>query len=76
VAQRSPEHLALGMAIRERRAERGLSQEDLAHETGVHRTYVGGIERGERNPSYTNLLRIAKALGLDLSELVARAERY
>jgi transcriptional regulator with XRE-family HTH domain len=75
VAQRSAQHSALGAAIRERRRERDLSQEDLAHESGVHRTYVGGIERGERNPSYTNLLRIAAALELPLSQLIARAER-
>lgn len=74
MAQRSAEHLALGLAIRAWRVQRKLSQEDLAYEAGVHRTYLGGIERGERNPSYTNLLRIASALEVPLSELIARAE--
>lgn len=77
---RSPDHLALGRAVREVRESRThhgrpLSQEALAAESGIDRTYIGGIERGERNPSYTNLLRVAAALGLPLSELVARAER-
>jgi transcriptional regulator with XRE-family HTH domain len=74
VAQRSPQHLALGVAIRDQRLARNLSQEALASESGLHRTYVGGIERGERNPSFTNLLRIAMALELPLSQLVAAAE--
>lgn len=42
----------------------------------MDRTYVSGAERGERNVSYTNLLRIAAALGLELSELQAAAERH
>lgn len=56
--------------MRERRGERGLSQEELADLCGLHRTYVGGIERGERNPSLDNIWKIADALGLDASELV------
>jgi transcriptional regulator with XRE-family HTH domain len=40
----------------------------------MHRTYLGGIERGERNPSYTNLLRVADALEVDTSQLIRRAE--
>ncbi len=71
---RSEAHAALGRAIRERRRERGVSQEELAHRAGVHRTYLGGIERGERNPSYANLLRIAAALDVDLWPIVRRAE--
>jgi len=66
---------ALGQAIRELRAERGISQEGLADLAGLHRTYVGGIERGERNPSYRNILKLARALGVRPSELLARAER-
>jgi transcriptional regulator with XRE-family HTH domain len=75
VAPRSREHEALGGAIRAAREELGISQEALADRVGVHRTYMGGIERGERNPSYTNLVRIANALGVKLSALLARAER-
>lgn len=67
---------ALGDAIRQRRGELGsLSQEGLADLAGMHRTYVGEIERGLRNPSYRNLVKLATALELPLSELVARTER-
>ena len=48
---------------------RGSSQEDLESKSGVHRTYLGGIERGERNPSLRNIAAIAKALGVDISDL-------
>jgi transcriptional regulator with XRE-family HTH domain len=41
----------------------------------MHRTYLGGIERGERNPSYTNIRRLADALGVSASDLIAEAER-
>lgn len=67
--------LALGQAIREVRTERGISQEGLADQAGMHRTYVGGIERGERNPSYRNIVKLARALEVRPSELLARAER-
>jgi len=67
---------ALGEAIRARRGEiSGLSQEGLADLAGMHRTYVSEIERGLRNPSYRNLFKLAAALELPLSELIARAER-
>ena len=74
--QRSASHAALGLAIREARSARGVSQEDLAGRCGLHRTYVGGIERGERNPSYANILRIAAALEMRPSALIAAAERH
>jgi transcriptional regulator with XRE-family HTH domain len=74
VTSRSPEHAALGEAIRELRLEIGISQERLADEADMHRTYVGGIERGERNVSYGNLLKIADALSVRSSELLARSE--
>ncbi len=73
--QRSPAHAALGRAIRQARGRRGISQEELATRSGLHRTYVGGIERGERNPSFTNIVRIAEALGERPSQLLAAAER-
>lgn len=64
----------LGSVIREKRQALGFSQESFADEVGLHRTYMGGIERGERNVSLRNLLRIAQALSLSLSFLLAQAE--
>ena len=58
-----------GKRLKELRLARGLSQEELAFRVGIHRTYLGGIERGERNPSLRNLAAIAKGLGVSLSEL-------
>jgi transcriptional regulator with XRE-family HTH domain len=55
--------------IRELRTERGLSQEKLAEEAGIHRTYLGGIELGLRNPSLRNIGRIAQALSVQVSDL-------
>ncbi len=72
--RRSPAHTAYGLAIRELRAARGISQETLAHAADLDRTYVSGIERGQRNPSLTNLLKLAAALDVKVSELAARAE--
>ncbi len=60
-----------GSRVRELRLKTGLSQEELAFKVGVHRTYLGGIERGERNPSLKNIAAIAKALDITLSELFA-----
>ncbi|WP_435894874.1 helix-turn-helix transcriptional regulator [Oceaniferula spumae] len=57
----------LGKNIRRIRESKGLSQEDLALEAGLDRTYVGGVERGERNPTITSALKIAKALNTTLS---------
>ncbi len=58
-----------GERVRELRVARGLSQEQLASKSGMHRTYLGSIERGERNPSLKNIAAIAKALGVTLSQL-------
>jgi len=52
----------IGNSIRRHRKEAGLSQEELADSAGLHRTYVGGVERGERNISVLNLAKIASAL--------------
>lgn len=62
---------ALGVSVRERRESKGLSQERLAEECGLHRTYIGGIERGERNVSLVNICRLAGALGCTPADLVA-----
>lgn len=58
-----------GKRVRVLRRAKGLSQEELAFRAGVHRTYLGGIERGERNPSLKNIAAIAKALDTQLPEL-------
>ena len=58
-----------GSRVRELRRARGLSQEELADRAGLHRTYLSGIERGQRNPSLKNIAAIAETLGLGLSAL-------
>jgi transcriptional regulator with XRE-family HTH domain len=59
-----------GDRVRNQRKARGLSQEQLAELTGLHRTYIGGIERGERNVSLMNILRLAEALEVSPSDLL------
>ena len=65
-----PALLKLGENIRAVREKLGISQEELAHEAGLDRTYVGGVERGERNPTIVSCLKIAEALKVDLCVLV------
>ncbi len=57
-----------GNKVRAERARRGLSQEELAARAGVHRTYIGMIERAEKNITLENLERICKALNISISE--------
>jgi transcriptional regulator with XRE-family HTH domain len=59
----------LAEAIRARREVLGLSQEKLAHRCGFDRTYISMLERGKRNPSFLNLLRLAKGLEISVSAL-------
>jgi transcriptional regulator with XRE-family HTH domain len=59
-----------GKKVREERLKRKLTQEGLAKIAGVHRTYIGMIERGEKNLTLTNLLKISKALNVKTSKLV------
>jgi len=59
-----------GDRVREARRDKGFSQEVLAERSGLHRTYIGTVERGERNPALVNLVRIADALELDVSSLM------
>lgn len=70
----SPAHVAFGNAIRATRKELGVSQEALALKCGVDRSYYGAVERGERNVSLTNIVRIAEALQARPADLFARAE--
>jgi transcriptional regulator with XRE-family HTH domain len=60
----------IGLRIKELRQEKGISQEALAEASGVDRTFVGGIERGERNASILTLCDIAHALGRDFAGLI------
>ncbi|MFL6137382.1 MAG: helix-turn-helix domain-containing protein [Frankiaceae bacterium] len=60
----------VGQNLRRYRQERGLSQEALADLAGVHRTYMGGLERGERNLTLKAVERIAERLGLDPVQLL------
>jgi transcriptional regulator with XRE-family HTH domain len=71
----SPEHAALGAAVRELRARRGMSQEELGFVSGLHRNYVGAVERGEINATFRILLKLERGLGLPLAELVRLYER-
>jgi transcriptional regulator with XRE-family HTH domain len=70
-----PDLLArFGLAVRAARLERGWAQEDLSAAAGLDRTYVSGLERGQRNPSLKTQERIAVALDRALSELIRAAE--
>lgn len=59
----------LGLAIRELREKRGWSQEELAYQSGLHRTYIGAVERAERNITVLNLQKIARALDATMRDL-------
>lgn len=67
------ELVAIGEAIRAHRRNQGISQEHLAFLAGIDRSHMGKIERGERNVSLLNLIRICKALQIRTSELLAMA---
>lgn len=60
----------VGLRVREIRTRRGWSQEQLGFKSGLHRNYIGGIERGERNVAVVNLYRLAKALRVPPRDLL------
>ena len=66
---------AFGVAVRRLRSEHGWSQEELADRVGIHRTYMGDVERGARNIGLVKIARIADALDLPISGLMAEVER-
>ena len=66
--------IRFGATVRRLRERRGWSQEELADRAGLHRTYVGGIERGERNVSLVNIGRIALALDTSLAQLMSEVD--
>jgi transcriptional regulator with XRE-family HTH domain len=69
-----PECVQFGQRLREIRKQKGYSQEGFADHAGVHRTYLGGLERGERNPTLTVMSKLARALGVSLSKLMQAIE--
>jgi transcriptional regulator with XRE-family HTH domain len=64
----------VGLNLRKLRQERGLSQEELAFQCGLHRTYISGVERGVRNPTVLVLEEIATALGVPAARLLEEFE--
>lgn len=60
-----------GARVAKQRRDLGLSQEVLAELSGLHRTYVGAVERGLRNPTLTSLIKLSRGLGCTVSELLA-----
>lgn len=68
--KRYVELLPIGREIRSQRKAKGLSQEKLAELSGLHRNYIGGIERAERNPGLSAVLKIAEALSISPSSLL------
>jgi transcriptional regulator with XRE-family HTH domain len=65
----------LGKAINVRRKRLGLTQQDLANESGVDRAFISNLEQGKRNPSFGIVVNIAKGLNLRYSRLVANCEQ-
>ncbi len=70
---KTSELIALGKQIKELRLARGLSQDALAAASGLERSYIGGIERGENNVSLIKLKHVAEALDITVAELIRRA---
>ena len=75
----SPRHaqhpvlVALGQAIRQARVDRQISQEELAHRSDIDRAYMSSIERGQQNPGFVSVARVASALEMTLAELMTEA---
>lgn len=68
----TPTRKQFGKRLRELRKKNGLSQEELGFRAGLHRTYIGAIERAEQNVSVDNIHKLAKALRIQASELFKR----
>lgn len=69
-----PDLHAPGRAVKAIRAEQGISQAQLAAASGLHQTWISHIENGRRNPSWTNIARLAGGLGVSIVQLAARVE--
>jgi transcriptional regulator with XRE-family HTH domain len=66
---------AFGRRVRELRRRLGISQEELADRAGIHWTYLGGIERGERNPALVNIGKVVRALQVSLADFWSSFDR-
>jgi transcriptional regulator with XRE-family HTH domain len=75
VAERLSASIALGRVVRRWRVERGLSQEELGYRVRLHRTFVGAMERGERNVTLGTVEKLLDGTGMTLSELAELVER-
>ena len=62
--------MSFGLSLKKIRLKKNLSQEELAYQSGLHRTYISSVERGERNISLINIVHIANALEASLDELL------
>jgi transcriptional regulator with XRE-family HTH domain len=69
-----PIRRVVGQNLKRYREEAGLSQEELGFESGLHRTYVSGVERGVRNPTVVIVAKLAKALGIEPWHLLVEAK--
>lgn len=67
--------VSFGAAVRELRRKRGWSQEEFADRVGIHRTYIGDVERGARNIGLVNVARIARALEISIGSLMADVDK-
>jgi transcriptional regulator with XRE-family HTH domain len=74
MAPRTEPQPGLGQAIKQLRKDQGLSQEELGHRAEIHPTWISHIESGRNNPAWGSVRRIARALGLTVSELAKLAE--
>jgi len=72
--KKHPSLIKIGKTIRELRKEKGFSQESFASEVGLDRTYMGSVERGERNIAALNLIKIAKTLTVEVGALFPAIE--
>jgi len=74
-AKKEPARVRFGANLRVARKALGLSQEKLGEKAGLHHTYVGSVERGERNVSINNMERLAEAVGREITELLSERGR-
>jgi transcriptional regulator with XRE-family HTH domain len=75
MGERQPQQV-FGTVVRKFRLAKGLSQEELAEEAGLHRTYISLLERGLRNPSLTVILKVAHALRVGVAELISDFDQH